>query len=73
MNKRLDKKLIIKNEKLAKQYKKYFIALWNMIPNKYLHYDPSPESLASGNSCNDGIDNDFDHTIDSNDKMCLKR
>lgn len=62
--------IIVQNEKLAKQYKKYFLKLWNMIPNKYLYYDSSPESLESGNSCFDGIDNDFDHTIDNKDGMC---
>ena len=63
--------IIVQNEKLAKQYKNYFLKLWKMIPNKYLYYDPNPESFESGNSCNDGIDNDFDRTIDSKDRMCL--
>ena len=27
----------------------------------------------SGNSCRDGIDNYFDHTIDGEDRMCHKR
>ena len=62
--------LIIKNSKLAKQYKKYFLTLWKKIPNKYLYFDPSPESIYSGNSCYDGIDNDFDHLIDNKDKGC---
>jgi len=64
--------IIIHNEELTIKYKKYFLKLWNMIPNKYLYYDPNPESFESGNSCFDGIDNDFDRTIDSKDKMCLK-
>lgn len=63
--------LIVENEELAIQYKKYFLELWNIIPNKYLKFDPSPESLESGNSCYDGIDNDFDRTIDSKDKGCV--
>ncbi|RLA84290.1 MAG: hypothetical protein DRG78_01895 [Epsilonproteobacteria bacterium] len=64
--------IIVKNTKLTRQYKKYFLTLWKMIPNKYLYYDPNPESLDSGNSCNDGIDNDFDHTVDGKDKMCME-
>jgi len=27
----------------------------------------------SGQSCFDGIDNDFDHTVDIKDRMCLKK
>ena len=65
--------IIVQNEQLTIQYKKYFLKLWETIPSKYLYIDPSPESLDSGNSCNDGIDNDFDHTVDMDDKMCLKR
>jgi phosphatidylserine/phosphatidylglycerophosphate/cardiolipin synthase-like enzyme len=63
--------LVIKNPKLALKYKKYFLTLWRDIPNKYLNYDPNPESPQSGNSCVDGIDNDFDRTVDSKDKMCI--
>ena len=62
--------LVVENEDLATQYKKYFLELWNMIPNKYLKFDPSPESLESGNSCYDSIDNDFDRTLDMEDKGC---
>jgi phosphatidylserine/phosphatidylglycerophosphate/cardiolipin synthase-like enzyme len=63
--------LIVKNESLTKQYKRYFLRLWREIPNKYLNYDPNPESPQSGNSCVDGIDNDFDRTVDNKDKMCI--
>ncbi len=69
-NKNDENTLIIKNTELAKQYKNYFIKLWTSIPNKYLYIDPSPESLASGESCRDGIDNDFDHQIDMKDRKC---
>ena len=65
--------LIIQNPNLAKQYKKYFLTLWNTIPNKFLFKDPNPESLDSGNSCFDEIDNDFDHSIDSKDRMCRNK
>ena len=64
--------LIIQNRKLALKYKNWFITLWKLIPNRYYFKDPNAESLESGMSCYDGIDNDFDHTVDSNDIMCLK-
>lgn len=64
--------LVIHNPTLAKQYKTYFLSLWNQIPKKYLKFNPSPESIYSINSCNDGIDNDFDKKIDLKDKGCKK-
>ena len=64
--------LIIQNTKLAIKYKNWFITLWKLIPNRYYYNDPSAESLESGMSCYDGIDNDFDHTVDGKDRMCLK-
>ena len=36
----------------------------------WLKKDPPPESLVSGTSCYDSIDNDFDNIIDSNEKEC---
>lgn len=64
--------IIVKNEDLAKQYKSYFLVLWNLIPNKYLYMDPNPESFESLNSCIDGIDNDFDGKIDITDELCKR-
>lgn len=64
--------IVVKNTNLAKQYKNYFLQLWDSIPEKYLYRDPNPESMESGNSCSDGIDNDFDHQIDMLDKSCRK-
>jgi len=64
--------IIVHNTNLAKEYKHYFLELWSAIPDKYLHIDPSAESLESGNSCRDGIDNDFDHTVDGNDYLCRR-
>lgn len=64
--------IVIKNKALTKKYKKYFLTLWNSIPNRYLYKDPNPESFESGNSCYDGIDNDFDRTVDGKDRMCFK-
>lgn len=64
--------IIVKNVNLAKQYKSYFLVLWDLIPNKYLHFDPNPESFESLNSCIDGIDNDFDGKIDITDELCKR-
>ena len=62
--------MIIKNRSLAKEGRDHSEKLWNTTPNKYLQYDPKPESFESKNSCNDGIDNDFDGKIDKNDSDC---
>lgn len=62
--------LIINNPKLAVAYKNYFLTLWQKIPKRYLHYDPSPESHESINSCKDSIDNNFDSEVDLKDKKC---
>lgn len=65
--------IVIQNTKLAKQYKKYFLGLWSSIPSKYLYVDTNAESLESGQSCFDGIDNDFDHQIDMKEKKCQQK
>ena len=62
--------LKIQNEQIVKDLKNGFLKIWNVIPNKYLKTDPRAESLESIDSCFDGIDNDFDGYIDSQDKGC---
>lgn len=62
--------IILENAALAKQYKDYFLLLWESIPSMYLYCNPSPESFESGNSCYDGIDNDFDKSVDGEDGGC---
>jgi phosphatidylserine/phosphatidylglycerophosphate/cardiolipin synthase-like enzyme len=62
--------LIIYNSEIAKYLKGTFMYLWNKIPDKYLRFDPRAESLESIGSCFDGIDNDFDGKIDSEDEGC---
>lgn len=64
--------IIVKNTQLAKQYKSYFLVLWDLIPNKYLYVEPNPESFESLNSCIDGIDNDFDGKVDITDELCKR-
>ena len=62
--------LIIENEKLAKEYKAYFIYLWTKIPDIYLTRNARAEGPESIGACYDGIDNDFDGLIDMRDPGC---
>ena len=62
--------LIIKDSKLAIAYKNYFMYTWNKIPNKYLNVVIGSESKDSIGSCSDGVDNDYDELIDSDDEGC---
>ncbi len=70
-NKNDENVLIIDNEEIAKYFEKTFIYLWNKIPSKYEYFDPRAESLESIGSCYDGIDNNFDNRIDSEDVGCI--
>ena len=45
--------------------------VWNKIPSKYEFLDPRAESFQSIGSCYDGIDNNFDDKIDSEDIGCI--
>ena len=65
--------MIIKNAKLTKEYKAFFLYLWTKIPNKYLKYNAKPESSDSINSCTDGIDNNFNGKIDKEDEGCYTK
>ena len=62
--------IIITNSDIAIFYKKFFLNLWNKIPNKWLYYNVPAESIESIGSCFDGIDNDYDGKIDSADENC---
>ena len=63
--------IIIKNSsKHANQLSSFFNSMWKSIPDKWLRMDPLPESIDSGSSCYDLIDNDFDDIIDSDEKEC---
>lgn len=64
--------LIIKNCALGKAYRDYYFKLYNSISDKYLFKYPRAEGFDSGNSCYDGIDNDFDSKIDKDDESCKK-
>ena len=69
-NKNDENVLIIKSPEITKYMKETFSYLWNKIPDKYLKFDPRAESFESEGSCYDGIDNNFDNKIDSEDEGC---
>ena len=69
-NKNDENMLVIKNTVFAKNYREFFLYLWGQIPEKYLKYSPRAESFESIGSCKDGVDNNFDGKIDSDDDGC---
>lgn len=69
-NKNDENMLVIKNPAFAKNYKEFFMYLWKVIPDKYLKFYPRAESPDSTGSCSDGVDNNFDGKIDSDDAGC---
>jgi phosphatidylserine/phosphatidylglycerophosphate/cardiolipin synthase-like enzyme len=69
-NKNDENLLIIKNSKIAKLHKGFFLYLWTIIPNKYLKYNAKPESKDSIGSCSDGVDNNFNGKIDKEEELC---
>ena len=62
--------LIINNPQVAAATKQHFFKLWNIIPNRFLLFDPSPESPDSIGSCMDGIDNNYNGYADFGDFSC---
>ena len=69
-NKNDENLLIIKNSKIAKHHKKFFLYIWSLIPNKYLKINAKAESKESIGSCFDGIDNNFNGKIDKTEALC---
>lgn len=69
-NKNDENCLIIEDARLAKYYRGFFEYLWTKIPDKYLKINPRPEGNSSIGSCSDGIDNNYDGKIDSQDSGC---
>lgn len=69
-NKNDENCLIIDDTKLAKFYSGYFRYIWNKIPKAYLTHYVAAEGKYSWNSCNDGVDNDFDGKTDMQDEAC---
>lgn len=69
-NKNDENTIIIENPQLAHNYQIFFKYLWLMIPDKYLKYNPKPESKESIGSCSDGVDNNFNGKIDKQEDLC---
>lgn len=69
-NKNDENCLIIESPEIAHFYKGYFEFLWKKIPDYYLTHTARPESRYSIGSCFDGIDNDYDGKIDTEDDGC---
>ncbi len=72
MNKNDENILIFENPDIAMFYRTHFLNLYNSIDEKYLKFTPRAESFESKNSCYDGIDNNFDGKIDSEDIGCRR-
>ena len=70
-NKNDENTVIIKNSKIAKAHKDFFLYLWTIIPNKFLKYNVHAEGPESIGSCSDGIDNNFNGKIDKFDSNCF--
>lgn len=64
--------IVIENKEAAIFYKKFFLYLWDKIPNKWLKFYPRAEGLDSIGSCSDGIDNDYDGLVDMEEESCRK-
>lgn len=62
--------VIIHSEALAAQYAAFYEQIWADIDDRWLHANPDPESRDSGTACTDGIDNDYDGTVDAADPGC---
>lgn len=62
--------IVLKNKEAAKFYKEFFLYQWNRIPDKWLKYNVRAESKDSIGSCFDGLDNNYDGLIDSEDLGC---
>jgi phosphatidylserine/phosphatidylglycerophosphate/cardiolipin synthase-like enzyme len=71
-NKNDENLIIIENKEIAKLYKNFFLYQWNKIDDKYLEIDIRAEGPESIGSCFDGLDNNYDGFIDSEDEACKK-
>ena len=71
VNKNDENIVIIKNKNITKAHKDFFLYLWTKIPNKYLKQNAKPESPDSLGSCTDGVDNNFNNKIDSQEEFCV--
>ena len=71
-NKNDENLLVIHNPQFVKSYKNFFLYLWQIIPNKYLKFNPKAEGSDSIGSCSDGVDNNFNGKIDKEEDFCKR-
>ncbi|MBQ7126183.1 DUF1669 domain-containing protein [bacterium] len=69
-NKNDENIVIIENVGMTKFYKQFFLYQWQKIDNKWLYKNARAESKDSIGSCSDGIDNNYNGLIDSEDFAC---
>ncbi len=62
--------IVIKDIQMAKFYKNFFLYQWNKIDDKWLKFNARAEGKDSIGSCEDGIDNNYDGFVDSEDPAC---
>ncbi len=64
--------LLVRSSKLTRQFDSYYEGIWQSIPGNWQQKGvrPDPESLQSGLSCSDRVDNDFDELVDAEDPGC---
>ena len=69
-NKNDENLIVIKDSDITKFYKNFFLYQWNKIDNIWLTKNIRAEGKDSIGSCFDGLDNNYDGLIDSNDPAC---
>lgn len=69
-NKNDENIIVIKDSKIAKFYKEFFLYQWSKIDDKYLKTNVRAEGKFSIGSCFDGIDNNYDGLTDKEDIAC---
>lgn len=69
-NKNDENLVVIRDSEMAKFYKNFFLYQWNKIDDKWLKYNARAEGKDSIGSCKDGIDNNYDGLVDSEDPAC---
>ena len=69
-NKNDENLIVIKNSEITKQYKDFFLYQWSRIDDKWLKLNARAEGKDSIGSCTDGLDNNYDGLIDTDDPAC---
>ena len=72
-NKNDENLVLIENPNIAKAYKEFFLYQWKRVDNRWLKLNARAEGKDSIGSCSDGIDNNFDGLIDSEDPACISK